>query len=132
MLGKYGVRKTWATLVVQWYRIYLQMQETWVQSLGQGMETHSSILAWEIPWREEPGRLKSMGGKEPDRTTWALSTHVRLKLRLLFTASLTNAGSKRLLSWGQKRPTDGLCTLWRRKENGKVLRDLLCFKNTIL
>ena len=37
------------------------MQETWVQSLGQkdplekGMATHSSILAWRIPWTEEPG-----------------------------------------------------------------------------
>ena len=43
------------------------MQETWVQSLGQedpleeGMATHSSVLAWEIPWTEEPGRLQSMG-----------------------------------------------------------------------
>ena len=44
-------------------RIYLPMQETWFQSLGQGdpleegMETHSSILDWEIPWTEEPGGL---------------------------------------------------------------------------
>ena len=43
------------------------MQETQVQSLGQEdalekeMETHSSILAWEIPWTEEPGGLQSMG-----------------------------------------------------------------------
>ena len=42
-------------------------QETWVQSLDQedpqekGMETHSSILAWEIPWTEEPSGLQSMG-----------------------------------------------------------------------
>ena len=42
------------------------MQETWVQSLDQddplekGMATHSSILAWEIPWTEEPGGLQSM------------------------------------------------------------------------
>ena len=42
-------------------------QETWVQSLGQedplekGMATHSSILAWRVPWTEEPGRLQSMG-----------------------------------------------------------------------
>ena len=42
------------------------MQETWIQSIGQedtlekGMATHSSILAWEIPWTEEPGRLQSM------------------------------------------------------------------------
>ena len=40
--------------------------ETWVQSLSQedplekGMATHSSILAWRIPWTEEPGRLQSM------------------------------------------------------------------------
>ena len=45
------------------------MQETWVQSLGQedplekGMATHSSILAWRIPWTEEPGRLQSMGSQ---------------------------------------------------------------------
>ena len=43
------------------------MQETWFQSLGQkyplekGMETHSSILAWRIPWAEEPGRLTVHG-----------------------------------------------------------------------
>ena len=43
------------------------MQETWVQSLGQqdSLEketaTHSSILAWEIPWTEEPGGLQFMG-----------------------------------------------------------------------
>ena len=41
------------------------MQETWVQSLGQedpleeGMATHSRILAWRIPWTEEPGGLQS-------------------------------------------------------------------------
>ena len=44
----------------------LAMKETWVQSLGQedplekGMATHSSILAWRIPWTEEPGGLQSM------------------------------------------------------------------------
>ena len=43
-------------------------QETWVQSLGwedpleEEMATYSSILAWEIPWTEEPGRLYSPGG----------------------------------------------------------------------
>ena len=45
------------------------VQETWVQSLGQqdpleeGMATHSSILAWEIPWTEEPGGLQSIGSQ---------------------------------------------------------------------
>ena len=43
------------------------MQEPWVQSqcwedlLEEGMTAHSSILAWEIPWTEEPGRLQSLG-----------------------------------------------------------------------
>ena len=46
------------------------MQEKQVQSLGlpgdpleEGMATHSRILAWEIPWTEEPGRLRSMGSQ---------------------------------------------------------------------
>ena len=45
------------------------MQETQVHSLGQEdplekeMATHSSILAWEIPWMEEPGELQSMGSQ---------------------------------------------------------------------
>ena len=44
-----------------------EIQETWVRSLGQEdplgeeMATHSIILAWEIPWTEEPGGLQSMG-----------------------------------------------------------------------
>ena len=45
------------------------MQETWVQSLGwedtleEAMATHPSILAWRIPWTEEPGGLQSMGSQ---------------------------------------------------------------------
>ena len=48
------------------------VQETWVRSLGQedplekGMVTDSSILAWRIPWTEEPGGLRSQGCKESD------------------------------------------------------------------
>ena len=48
----------------------LPIQETWVQSLGQEdpweeeMAAHSSILAWEIPWTEEPGGLQSMGSQK--------------------------------------------------------------------
>ena len=46
-----------------------ETQETWVQSQGREdplekrMATHSSILAWRIPWTEEPGRLQSMGSQ---------------------------------------------------------------------
>ena len=51
-----------------------EMQETWVGFLGhedpleEEMVTQSSILAWRIPWTEEPGRLQSMGYQESDRT----------------------------------------------------------------
>ena len=52
------------------------MQETWVRTLGQEdplekeMATHSSTLAWKIPWTEEPGRLaKSPWGRKESDTT---------------------------------------------------------------
>ena len=50
------------------------MKETWDQSLGQedplemGIATHSSILAWRIPWTEEPDGLQIMGHRESDTT----------------------------------------------------------------
>ena len=59
-----------AFLVAQTVKNPLAMQETQVQSLGRedplekGMATHSSILVWEIPWTEEPGRLQSMGSQK--------------------------------------------------------------------
>ena len=43
---------------------------------GRGNANHSSILAWRIPWAEEPGRLPSRGSKQSD-TTEQLSAHVR-------------------------------------------------------
>ena len=55
-----------ASLVAQMVKNLPSLQETWVQSLGwedpleKGMATHSSILAWRIPWTEEPGGLQSM------------------------------------------------------------------------
>ena len=68
------------------------MRETWVRSLGEEdplekeMATHSSILAWRIPWTEELSGLQSMGRKESDTTErldfhfgfWAVSTHLSL------------------------------------------------------
>ena len=56
------------------------MQETWVQTLGledpleKGIATRSSILAWRIPQREEPGGLQSIGLQESDMTE-RLNTH---------------------------------------------------------
>ena len=56
----------WASLVAQTVKNLPAMQEIWLQSLGredpleEEMATHSSILAWEIPWTEEPGRVQYM------------------------------------------------------------------------
>ena len=61
-----------ASLMVQRLKCLPAMWETWVQSLGQEdplekeMATHSSILAWRIPWMEELGGLQSTGCKEQD------------------------------------------------------------------
>ena len=60
------------------------MQETWVQSLGQKyplekeMTTHSSILAWRIPWTEEPGGLQSMVSKESDTIEQLTHTYTQV------------------------------------------------------
>ena len=65
-----------ASLVAQMVKNLPAMQETWVQFLGwedplaKGMATHSSTLAWEIPWTEEPGWLQSMGPQRV-RHNWA-------------------------------------------------------------
>ena len=53
------------SVVAQTVKNLSAMQETWVRSLGQedplekGMASHYSILAWRIPWTEEPGRLQT-------------------------------------------------------------------------
>ena len=58
-----------ASLVAQLVKNLSLMQETWVRSLGwedpleKEMATHSSILAWRIPWTEELGRLQSIGSQ---------------------------------------------------------------------
>ena len=63
-----------ASLVAQMVKHLPTMRETQVQSLGwedlleKEMATHSSILAWKIPWMEEPVRLQSMGCKKSDTT----------------------------------------------------------------
>ena len=62
------------------------MRETRVQSLNREdplekeMATHSSTLAWKIPWMEEPGRLQSMGSQRVGHTTERLHFHFMTKL----------------------------------------------------
>ena len=68
----YALQYLGASLVAQLVKNLSAMQETWVQSLGwedpleKGKATHSSILAWRIPWTEEPGALQSIDHKELD------------------------------------------------------------------
>ena len=63
-----------ASLVAQMVKRLLEMQQTQVRSLGRedplekAMATHSSTLAWKIPWTEKPGRLQSMDGVAKSRT----------------------------------------------------------------
>ena len=58
------------------------MPETWIRSLGwedlleKGMAAHSSILAWRIPWTEEPGGLQSVGCTESDMAERLTLKHV--------------------------------------------------------
>ena len=65
----YPLQYSWASLVAQLVKSPPAMLETWVQSLGwadpleKGKAPHSSILAWRIPWAEEPGELHSVGSQ---------------------------------------------------------------------
>ena len=62
-----AIQLSQASLVAQLVKTLPAMRKTWVRSLGwedpldKGTTTHSSILAWRIPWTEEPGRLQSLG-----------------------------------------------------------------------
>ena len=61
----------WASIVTQMVKNRAAMQEiqirslSWKDLLEKGMTTHSSILAWRIPWIEEPSRLQSMALQRP-------------------------------------------------------------------
>ena len=85
---------TWASLVAQLVKNLPATQETWVGSLGwedtleEDMETHSSILAWSLPWTEEPGGLSLWGHKELDMTEQLskvqhIYTHTRIHTAFL-------------------------------------------------
>ena len=82
----------WDSLMAQMIKTLPAMPETWVQSLGQeytleeGTATYSNILAWRIPWTEEPGGLCSpWGQKESDMTEWrAISIIIYMLFILLY------------------------------------------------
>ena len=70
----FSVPPTFPSLKAQLEKNLPAMQETWVRFLGwedpleKEMAIHSSILAWKIPWTEEPGGLQSTGSQESDTT----------------------------------------------------------------
>ena len=112
----------WALLVAQIVKNLPAMQETQVWSLGKedplekGMTTHSSILAWRIPWTEEPCGLQSLGSQRV-RHDWKTNT---------FTVSwwiyLT-------MSWCQQ-----LAAYWLHREKASCLRtgiNFIFFKNSL-
>ena len=80
---RYPLQYSWTSLVPHMVKNSPVVRETWVQSLGweglleKEMTTHSSILAWRIPWTEEPGSLQFMGHKKLD-TTEQLTQHFSL------------------------------------------------------
>ena len=65
----YPLQYSWAFLVAQMVKNLPAMWETWIlpldweDPLEEGMATHSGVLAWRIPWTEEPGRLQSTGSQ---------------------------------------------------------------------
>ena len=73
------------------------MREIWVQPLGQEgpleeeMGTYSSILAWRIPWIEEPGRLQSMGSQRVGHN-WLANTHTHTPIFFFFHLFLLAGG----------------------------------------
>ena len=79
------------SLVAEIVKNLLAIQETWVQSMGQEdplekrMATHSSILAWRIPWTEEPGKLPS---KELQRAGHDLGTNTNYRLYQIISTSI--------------------------------------------
>ena len=100
------------------------MQETWVQSLGQEdplekeMATHSSILAWKVPWTEEPSRLQSMGLQRV-RHDWASSLSLSHSLGILqarileWVACPFSRGSSQPRDWTQvSHVAGGFFTSW--------------------
>ena len=93
-----------ASLLAQMVKNLPTMQEIWVRSLGwedpleKRMATHSSILAWEIPWTEEPGKLQPTESQRV-RHDWATNTFTLVAARGVFSCNIWN-----LVPWPGMEP----------------------------
>ena len=104
-----SIRETKASLEAQTGKNLPEMQKTWVWSLGwedlleEDMATHSSILAWRIPWTEEPGGLQSRGLQKV-RHDWATKhKQIRGQIRGTYLGwrNTTACWQNTTLCWGQ-------------------------------
>ena len=88
------IHEAFDSLVAQRVKRLPAMTETWVQSLGQEdplekkKATHSSTLAWRIPWTEKPGRLQSIGSQRVGHD-WATSLSLSLFFWKLYSCGFT-------------------------------------------
>jgi len=107
----YPLQYSWASLGAQMVKNPPTMPETWVRSLGwedpleEGMATHSSILAWRIPWAEETGGLQSMRSQRVGHDWVTKYTHAGLRLRPE-------------LGWGSQENCFNVESLMGHRENG--------------
>ena len=112
----FGPNQFRASLVAQRLKRLTAMRETWVQSLGQEdplekeMATYSSILAWRIPWMEEPGGLQSTGSQRV-RHDWATSLSLSLHSSTLAWKIPWTEGFDRPQSMGSQRVGHDWATL---------------------
>ena len=98
------------------------MQKAWVQSLGwkdplvKGMATHSSILAWRIPWKEEPGRLQSMG-LHRIRYDWLTNTSVYRYITIKSRTHVTQSVLRVPISWIFSKSGD---SVWQKDVSFRI------------
>ena len=122
-----GNSNWFASLGAQTVKNLPAMQEMWVQSLGRkdplekGMAMHSSILAWRIPWAEEPGRLQCMGSQRAGHD-WVTNIHSRnlhiLRLRVPNTCRRQWQATPGLLPGKSHWPRSLVgCSPWGLKES---------------
>ena len=82
-----------------------ELQETqvwsldWEDPLQKGMATHSSILAWEIPWTEEPGGLQSMGSESDTTERPSVYTHTPWSHKTVMHKCMATAGFGHCRLW---------------------------------
>ena len=118
--------------MAKWQRIHLQCRnhrrcrfDPWVRKVHwrRGQATHSSILAWRIPWTEEPGGLQSIGSQKSDMT------EVTQQARMQLNHGLNISKLKKLLSisWIKPESKDSLWTTFSTLSLFSLLWLLVCF-----